>query len=58
MISRSVREFEAEHLVEEDLAVEVGLGEAVGARIELLLVRLGGSSPSGSRLAWKWPRMR
>ena len=34
------REFEAEHLVEEDLAVEVGLGEAVGARIELLLVLL------------------
>ena len=31
------REFETEHLVEEDLAVEVGLGEAVGARIELRL---------------------
>ena len=34
------REFEAEHLVEENLAVEIGFGEAVGARIELLLVRL------------------
>ena len=34
------REFEAEHLVEEDLAVEIGLGEAVGARIELRLVLL------------------
>ena len=33
------REFEAEHHVEEDLAVEIGLGEAVGARIELLFVR-------------------
>ena len=33
-----MREFEPEHLVEEDLAVEVGVGEAVGARIELLLV--------------------
>ena len=32
------REFEAEHLVEENLAVHVGVGEAVGARIELLLV--------------------
>ena len=31
-------EFEPEHLVEEDLAVVVGLGEAVGARIELLVV--------------------
>ena len=37
-ISRKRGEFEAEHLVEEDLAVEVGVGEAVGARIELLLV--------------------
>ena len=34
------REFETEHLVEEDLAVHVGFGEAVGARIELLLVLL------------------
>ena len=34
------REVEAEHLVEEDAAVEVGFGEAVGARIELLLVLL------------------
>ena len=32
------REFETEHLVEEDRAVHVGFGEAVGARIELLLV--------------------
>ena len=31
-------EFEPEHLVEEDLAVVVGFGEAVGARIELLVV--------------------
>ena len=31
-------EFEAEHLVEKDRAVEIGLAEAVGARIELLLV--------------------
>ena len=34
------REFETEHLVEENLAVEIGFGEAVGARIELGLVRL------------------
>ena len=32
------REFEPEHLVEEDRAVHVGFGEAVGARIEVLLV--------------------
>ena len=31
-------EFEPEHVVEENLAVEVGFGEAVGARIELLVV--------------------
>ena len=31
-------EFEPQHVIEEDLAVEVGLGEAVGARIELLVV--------------------
>ena len=31
-------EFEPEHLVEEDRAVEIGVAEAVGARIELLLV--------------------
>src|SRR5712691_487559 len=31
-------ELEAEHLVEEDLAVQVGVAEAVGARIEVLLV--------------------
>ncbi len=34
------REFETQHLVEIDLAVHVGFGEAVGARIELLLVLL------------------
>ncbi len=33
-------EFQPQHLVEENLAVEVGVGEAVGARIELLLVLL------------------
>ena len=32
------RELEPEHAVEEDRAVHVGIGEAVGARIELLLV--------------------
>ena len=32
------REFEAEHLVEENLAVEIGVGESIGARIELFLV--------------------
>jgi len=31
-------EFEAEHAVEKDLAVVVRFGEAVGARIEILLV--------------------
>ena len=31
-------EFEAEHVVEKDRAVEIGLGEPVGARIKLLLV--------------------
>ena len=31
-------EFEPQHLVEEDRPVEIGLAEAVGARIELLLV--------------------
>jgi hypothetical protein len=50
-------EFEPEHLVEENLAVEVGLAESVRARIELLVV-LARLEPSGSRLAWKWPRMR
>ncbi len=35
------REFEAEHLVEEDRAVEIGLGEAVGSRIELRFGLLG-----------------
>ena len=39
-ISRIGREFEAEHLVEEDPAVEVRFGEAIGARIELLLALL------------------
>ena len=34
------REFEAEHLVEENPAVEIGFGEAVGTRVELLLVLL------------------
>ena len=34
------REFEAEHHVEENLAVEIGFGEAVGLRIELGFVRL------------------
>ena len=33
-------ELQPQHLVEEDLAVEVCIGEAVGARIELLLVLL------------------
>ena len=32
------REFEPEHLVEEDRAIHVGFGEAVGARVELFLV--------------------
>src|ERR1700694_4546265 len=32
------RVFEAEHMIEEDLAVVIGLREAVGARIELLAV--------------------
>src|SRR3954447_170899 len=30
--------FEAEHVIEEDLAIEVGVGEAVGARIELFTI--------------------
>ena len=34
------RELEAEHLVDEDPAVEIGFGEAVGARVELVLVLL------------------
>src|SRR5690349_6062900 len=32
--------FEAEHVVEEDLAVEVSLAEAIGARIELFAIAL------------------
>ncbi len=32
--------FEAEHVVEEDLAVEIGFGKAVGARIELFAIAL------------------
>ena len=31
-------EFQTQHLVEENRAVEIGIGKAVGARIELLLV--------------------
>ena len=34
------REFEAEHLVEENLAVEIGFREAIGLRIEFGFVRL------------------
>ncbi len=34
------REFEAEHLVEENLAIEIGFGEAIGARIEFFFVLL------------------
>ena len=34
------REFEAKYLVEEYLAIEVGISEAVGARIKLFFVRL------------------
>ena len=34
------RVFEAEHVVDEDLAVVVGLGEAVGRRMQLLVVLL------------------
>ena len=33
--------FEPEHVVEEDLAVEIGFGEAVGARVELFAVARG-----------------
>src|SRR5437879_9105262 len=32
--------FEAEHVIEEALAVEIGFGEAVGARIELFAIAL------------------
>ena len=52
------REFEAEHLVEEDLAVEVGFGEAVGLRDRARPRSAPAAMPSGSSLAWKWPRMR
>ena len=34
------REFEPEHIVDENLAVEIGLGEAIGSGIELGLHRL------------------
>src|SRR5262249_3244369 len=34
-------EFETEHLVDEDLAVVIGVAEAIGARIEILLVLVG-----------------
>ena len=34
-------EFEAEHPVEKDRPVHVGVGEAVGARVEILLVAVG-----------------
>ena len=40
MISRSGREFETEHVVDEDLAVEVGFLEAVGRRIEIAFRRM------------------
>ena len=33
--------FEAEHVIEEDLAVEIGFAEAVGARVELFAVARG-----------------
>ena len=46
----------SEHLVGEDLAVEIRVAEAVGARIELGLVLP--PQANGSSLAWKWPRMR
>ena len=36
-ISRTVAEFEAEHVVEEDLAVPIGVGEAVGCEGSQLL---------------------
>ena len=52
------RVFETEHVVDEDLAVVIGLGEAVGGRMQLLVILLSGSRPSGSRLACRWPRMR
>ena len=50
-------EFEPEHLVEEDRPVEIGFAEAVGAGSSSSSF-CGGSSPSGSRLAWKCPRAR
>ena len=37
-ISRKRAVFEAEHVVEEDLAVEIGFGEAIGARIEFFAI--------------------
>ena len=51
------RLLEAEHVVEEELAVEVGVGEAVGLGVELRVV-LSPARPSGSRSASRWPRTR
>ena len=39
--------FEAEHVVEEDRPVHVGLGEAVGGRVELRVRRFPRASPAG-----------
>jgi len=47
-ISRNVADFHAQHMIEEDLAVEIAVDETVGARIEFPRDRAGGSIPSGS----------
>ena len=48
MISRSVAVSRAQHVVDEDRPVEVGVGEAVGLRIKLRHAGCGICRPSGS----------
>ncbi len=49
---------EAEHVVDEDRPVHVGLGEAVGLRVAARDAGVPRAMPSGSRSAMRWPRMR
>jgi hypothetical protein len=51
------RVLKPQHVVEEDRPVHVGLGEAVGPRVELGM-RVWSRMPSGSRSATRCPRIR
>ena len=52
------RLLEAQHVVEIERPVEVGVGEAVGAVVELGMMVAAGEAQSGSSLAIRWPRTR